>query len=399
MKIDFYVNMRLPSERAHALQAMYSCEALAQAGATVRLILPTRQNRLSAPQGGDVFGWANVRDNFAIEKIPCLDLLESVPDVLKYPAFLVEEATYAFSAATSFAPGAVPYTRDFYVAASLGRAYPRMWRRRGFVEMHRIPDGAFGQKMQLRTISGAAGAVVISDGIRRGLVARGIPDERILVAPSAIRPDLLNRDGKKDAAEIFNRLGIRIDPRGKKLVGYTGHLFEWKGVYDLAGAAKILGDEFLFVIAGGLARDTADFGKYLVHEKVDNVLLTGHVDHETAVEIQRACDVLTLPNRGDVEISSRYTSPLKMFEYMASGTPLVASDLDSLREVLTDERNALLARPGDCRDLAEKIRRLAGDAELAARISRRAQSDVADRTWQRRAEAIVAFVAQRIGDE
>jgi glycosyltransferase involved in cell wall biosynthesis len=89
-----------------------------------------------------------------------------------------------------------------------------------------------------------------------------------------------------------------------------------------------------------------------------------------------------------------FTSPLKLFEAMASGRPIVASDLPSIREVLTHEKNALLVPPGDAGALASAIERLLLDRELARALAARAFEDVKAYSWDRRAEAIEKFVRE-----
>src|SRR4029453_17817516 len=88
--------------------------------------------------------------------------------------------------------------------------------------------------------------------------------------------------------------------------------------------------------------------------------------------------------------STHFTSPLKLFEYMAAGRAIVASDLPAIREVLRHEVNALLVTPGDSTALAGGIERLLADSELAARLARNALNDVDDYTWSRRAEGLPA---------
>jgi glycosyltransferase involved in cell wall biosynthesis len=107
---------------------------------------------------------------------------------------------------------------------------------------------------------------------------------------------------------------------------------------------------------------------------------------------------VTLPNPRSA-ISSAFTSPLKLFEYMASGRPIVASDLPSLREVLRHEENALLAEPGNPQALVAGIQRIKDDAALGQRLAAQARADVAQFTWARRAERLEtlfsAFAAAR----
>ena len=106
--------------------------------------------------------------------------------------------------------------------------------------------------------------------------------------------------------------------------------------------------------------------------------------------------MLVLPN-ARTAISERYTSPLKLFEYLAMGRPIVASDLPSLREVLTDGQTALLVPPGHPQALADALLRLAGDWTLSAALGRAARALAADFTWDRRAERVESALAAAVG--
>jgi len=98
-------------------------------------------------------------------------------------------------------------------------------------------------------------------------------------------------------------------------------------------------------------------------------------------------------------MSRYFTSPLKLFDYMAAGVPIVASDLPALREVLTDEENALLVPPGEPDGLARAIERLLGDPALADCLRGRAFADVAAYTWDRRAERIIEAAGRVAGGD
>jgi glycosyltransferase involved in cell wall biosynthesis len=117
------------------------------------------------------------------------------------------------------------------------------------------------------------------------------------------------------------------------------------------------------------------------------VTFTGLIPPAEVQARLRDADVLLLPNPASA-ISTSFTSPLKLFEYMAAGRPIVASDLPSLREVLRDEENALLVEPGSARALVAGIQRLRNDAALGARLARQARRDVEQFTWARRAERL-----------
>jgi glycosyltransferase involved in cell wall biosynthesis len=88
-----------------------------------------------------------------------------------------------------------------------------------------------------------------------------------------------------------------------------------------------------------------------------------------------------------------YRSPGKLFEYMASRTPIVAAGYASLREVLRNGQNALLIEPDRPELLAQAIRRLVDDPVLAARLAAQASSDDSEYTWATRALKMTVFIA------
>ena len=126
------------------------------------------------------------------------------------------------------------------------------------------------------------------------------------------------------------------------------------------------------------------------------VTFTGLIPPADVAARLRECDLLVLPNPASA-ISSAFTSPLKLFEYMASGRPIVASDLPSIREVLRHEENALLVQPGNPPALVAGIARVKEDPPLGRRLADRARVDVREFTWGRRAERLEVLFATVTG--
>jgi glycosyltransferase involved in cell wall biosynthesis len=119
----------------------------------------------------------------------------------------------------------------------------------------------------------------------------------------------------------------------------------------------------------------------------DRVTFTGWLPPASvAAELARA-HALILPNTR-THISERYTSPLKLFEYLAAGRPIIASDLAALREVLREDDNALLVEPGSPSAMAAALRRVIGDQTLASGLARRAFDEAAYYGWATRAQRI-----------
>ncbi len=183
------------------------------------------------------------------------------------------------------------------------------------------------------------------------------------------------------------------DPKARTVV-YAGQLYAWKGVDVLLRAMALLPEATLTVIGGSGTADGHDPDlarcRALAAELQigDRVAFTGFVPHaEVRGRLAGAgVAVVPLPDR---LMSRFFTSPLKVFDYMAAGVPIVASDLPALHDVLQDGENALLVPPDDPGALATAIRRLLVNPGLADRLRRTAFEGVGAFTWDARAARIL----------
>jgi glycosyltransferase involved in cell wall biosynthesis len=179
-------------------------------------------------------------------------------------------------------------------------------------------------------------------------------------------------------------------PNGGRTIMYLGSLSHWKGVDILIEAMKYLPDSVLRIVGGN--DNTIRQHKQIVSELGvgTRVQFDGYVAPEGRFRRLHEADVLVLPLR-PCNISTYFTSPLKIFEYMSVGKPIVTSDLPSTRELLTHDVNAVLVTPGDAKALAEGIRGVLDNTECAQRLAAQAQSDVRSRTWDHRADQVLDF--------
>ncbi|HEX2326351.1 MAG TPA: glycosyltransferase, partial [Chloroflexota bacterium] len=396
--LTYLANIRVPSEKAHVYQVFQMLDALSEAGAEVELLYPARAN---LPQMGEadpqhLYG---LRRQPRMRALPSLDSVKLVtidlPRLNRAPfpalAFGLQSFTYATAAAAQVArtePGAI-YSRDWPVLLAVASAAP--WRRRPlFWEAHDLPQGSAARLALRRLLPHLLGVVAISEGLGAELRALGVLEAGLLVAPDAFDPRRFA--GLPSRAEARARLGL---PAEGRVVAYTGHLYAWKGAHALARAAGLLPPDVQVCIVGGTPADVAAFERYLVESGSQRVRLVGYVPPGEVPLWLAAADVLALPNSAGEAISARYTSPLKLFEYMAAGRAIVASDLPSLREVLRDGVNARLVAPDSPADLARGLAELLDSPALAERLGARAQADVAGRTWDARARAVLDFIARR----
>ena len=233
--------------------------------------------------------------------------------------------------------------------------------------------------------------IVITKSLKDDFIKVGVPPENILVASDGVDAEVINQEENKPSNKESARNILNL-PLGKKLIVYTGSLFKWKGVYTLANTAKLL-PEVLFIVVGGDERgDEKELRDYLDRNNIRNVMVTGYIkSEETVRSYLAAADVLILPNSAKDVVSLKYTSPLKMFSYMAARRPIIASNLPSLREVL-NENNSLLVKPDDASALADGLKTVLSDEPLAARIAQKSFEDVKKYSWESRAENILNFI-------
>jgi glycosyltransferase involved in cell wall biosynthesis len=172
------------------------------------------------------------------------------------------------------------------------------------------------------------------------------------------------------------------------VVGFIGTFGPWHGAEVLARAFTALlkrdpamSARLLMVGDGANAAEV----RRILHEggAGDRASLTGIVPQEEGPAYLAACDVLVSPHVSNPDGTPFFGSPTKLFEYMAMGKAIVASDLDQIGEVLAHDRDAWLVPPGDVSRLADGIERLVRDADLRARLGANARRKaLADHTWR-----------------
>jgi hypothetical protein len=177
------------------------------------------------------------------------------------------------------------------------------------------------------------------------------------------------------------------------ICGYFGQLYSGRGVEVIEAMARNRPD-VLFLVYGGSKFDVQSRCDKNLEQ--DNLHFGGHLPHPYAQAVMRSVDVLLMPYQNQVSIglpghdTARWMSPMKMFEYMASGVPLISSDLPVLREVLKDEWNSLIVSPEDSEAWLAALKRFIDEPELANSIGEQAHADYRARhTWGKRAEALL----------
>jgi glycosyltransferase involved in cell wall biosynthesis len=383
-------DVRFPLERANGIQIVKTAAALARAGARVTLLV-----RASDPRPTDqvlaLYGLAP-HAGLRVRRIAVLHRrgARAMPRAL-----FLSRAIAAVLAARR--RGVLLFTRDLQLADLLCRwrafacgplVYEAhaveavMYRERGALygtgEVPRPRKAARLERRERTVWRGAAGFVATTAGIRDAFAAAH--------GPRAGATRVIPNGCDVPVDRTFPGLSTERPPR----VLYAGQLYPWKGV-DVLVEAMAAVPQARLVILGGLEGepDTARV-QALVRARglLDRTEMPGTVPPaRVAQELHRAA-VVAVPFLATA-MTERHTSPLKAFEAMAAGRPIVASDLPSSREVLRHEHNALLFPPGSPADLAAALRRVLEDGGLARGLAERAHAGATAYSWDARARALL----------
>ncbi len=394
MKQFHYVgNIRLPTEKAHGLQIMHNCEALA-AHADVTLY-PGRLGQPPELRGLDPWVYYDLPPAFTIRAVPCIDLIGLTggrTNAFSQAVFYLQTATYSLSLLAMLrraAPDAVYYGRHPLVLAFLRRFKPA---RRIFWEVHSLSAEPGRRQAQADLARQIGGAIAVTAHLAERLIGLGVPAERVLVAPDGIRAARFQ--GLPTPAEARAALGL---PPEAVIVGYLGRLHTLnmgKGVDDLIQAIARADRPLHLLLVGGPDDLAARY-----RQQWTGLGLPGERFHALgqvpAAEVPRALaafDVAAMPFPW-TEHFAYYASPIKLFEYMAGGRAILATDLPSTAEIVADGETALLVPPSDVGAMAAALVRLHDDPELRARLGAAARRLAFERyTWGARAKAIMAFI-------
>jgi glycosyltransferase involved in cell wall biosynthesis len=389
-------NTRLPSERAQALQVSHAAAAFARAGVPTTVLHARRRRVMPLPAGDDLWSYYAVAPGGdhprpAVEDVACSDWIESVPRWLQYLPARLQEVSFARNAARRAralarrrGESSLPlrlYSREIEAARMIS---PRH-RIDVFLEIHRVPAGRLRRSWLLEAAERAAGVLAISGGVRDDLLTLGVAPDLLRVEHDAFEPTLVSAAPDRNTARRELRLA-----EGEQVVVYTGGLLAWKGVEIAAEAARLL-PGVTFLVAGGMEQDVTRLRRST--SDIPNLRVDGFQPPERVPLYLAAADLGLVPNLAEPVISALYTSPLKVFESMAAGLPLVASDLPSLREIL-DETQARFFPPGDARALATALRELLADEPARRAMAGAMASAAPAHTWDRRAERILTWMEE-----
>jgi glycosyltransferase involved in cell wall biosynthesis len=357
------------SGKAHDIMIMNTCHALGRLGCKIRIITgrPAKSESLYRYYGleplpgfeiiytpmlrGKGFSWHGIFNFFCLLKILALKK-KGMADII--------------------------YLREFKLARFLLK-FKRVLKLPFVIEVHDLKIRRFYEscpernKMEESVLHGVDGIVVLLN-VFGGILKETYHIDRTPVVKVPL--------AAKKLASVH-------EPSGMKTIGYIGQLYPMQGVDVLIEAMTYLPDASLSII-GGSEGDLRRLKNLAAEKNVGKrITFQGFVRPSKVREAAKEMDVMVVCalDKG----KRRYAAHAKLYEYIAMGKPVVAFDLPSIREEVTDGETVLLATPDDAKDLAEKIGRALESPDLARKLALNAYRLADEFTWEKRASGLSDF--------
>lgn len=287
------------------------------------------------------------------------------------------------------------YTRDFSFLVFLSKV-PKFLRpkKKVIYEAHRIyyytSNRVNDLKLEIECIKLADIFIAISNGVKQDLIKLGADEKKIAVIPSGVK--LNNYFNEFDENDFRKKINVNND---EFIIIYAGSWEEWKGIEVLIRAyrevLKKINDCKL-ILVGGEKEEFIKIRQLLEFLDIDRqrFLLVGFIPQTDVVKYLKISDIGIIPNI-KTTLGIRYTSPLKLFEYMAAGLPIVVSDLPSMREILT-EKEAEFFEPENEHDLAVKLIGLINNKVKRERFGFLMRQKVNNFTYEERCKKVTEII-------
>ena len=384
MKIAVIAASKIFSLKANAIQVMKMTEAFTSLGHEVKLAVPESpdQHGVEAEYPVDwdkISGLYGIRDRFEIVRIKRNPYLR-----------MYDFAVLAYRWAVDWEADLI-YTRLPQVAG-----ISSLFGKKIIFEIHDLPGGKSGKHLFRTFLRSrvASTLVIITHALKEALAENyslQTSSIHIIIEPDGV--DLRRYRNLPSPEEARRKLETLFRFSLEKFtIGYTGHLYPGRGINLLLELASDL-PEFNFLIVGGESSKVERYRSLIDERGLINVYMTGFISNTELPLYQAASDVLVMPYQKKVQASSggdisRFLSPMKLFEYLATGRPIVSSNLPVLKEVL-DSNTAILLPPGDVSAWKSALLNLQQDPLLAEKLSEISKAKSMKHSWKARAERIL----------
>jgi glycosyltransferase involved in cell wall biosynthesis len=367
LRILYLANKPIPSRTAATVHIMKMCSAFAENGHHVELVVPDYRD--TEPGVTDPFGFYGVTRSFSIRKVPrkkrkrrfgWFGRSGSLPELRGFRPNVVYARCHCLGTYSLERIGH-PLILESHVLTRERNAFQKVIESPSFLYL-----------------------VVISNALRDDYVTE------YSIAPERVR---VVHDGADEPRSATSPV---LGDAKRFRVGYIGHLYQGRGIERIVELADRCAWADFHVV-GGMEEDVRFWREEAGTRSSANLFFHGFVAPAQTESFRQSCDVLIAPyqeglNNVDSALdTTRWMSPLKIFEYMASGKPIIASDLPALREILIAEVTGLLCPADSVQSWVSALERLRDDPPLREKLGQNARAELAaSHTWKMRARQVLS---------
>ena len=384
MKIYYISPSTIPSRTANSIHVVNMCGAFAELGHNIILF-----TRSKTHDGKDCR--TLIKDYYGVKnkRIGVVVFRSSIDRGVEFFIAICAITRYIKDIIIGELPDLI-FSRNLYGAIIFGL----LFKRRIVYETH-TPERGFRKIIQGWLLKVPwIHCIVISEALRKVIgLHHSVPKKIMHVMHDAahVGPGLMsNLERQKNRMSL---LGAKLDLKlYNKFIGYFGHLYSGRGIAIIREMASTFPD-YAFILYGGNEKDLKN---NRMNHTSENIYFMGHIGSSKVRKAMAMMDILLMPYQKSVSIgingvdTAKWMSPLKMFEYMSSGVPIISSNLQVLREVLEDRKNSILVPADNINAWQQALRLLSSNPYLGRIISNNAYRQFyKNHTWYGRAKSIL----------
>jgi len=345
----FFTRNVLPQPQAHLVQVAHSANAAANLGYPAVLVYLHQKSNFAnigelfypfhpQPPQEDLAKFYNLQDKLKVAALPTPWPIDQVGGKLTHISTVISKYYFPFHISPQTK---IVHTRDWnFVKTAIKHSIPVIY------EHHHHEDKKFAPEIVNHPLFQIS--VTVADTVRDSMIQNGMPPEKVIRLHNGFNEIFLKR--QPETAAVW-RKKLLVEGR-EKLVVYSGALSKFKGIDLLIDVAKEL-PQIQFVIAGGNESQVQAYQQLAQEKQVQNLTFLGYLPQNELSSLLQAADILAHPHCAGKEAS--FTSPLKLFDYMASGTPIVATEIPPLMEFKSSPAIAGWCEPDNPKAFAQSV--------------------------------------------
>lgn len=373
-RVCYVGSPELFSKGASSIYIMKMCQAMSKMGFQIELVFP------SYDRNKDIFDYYGVDESFKITVIP-------------YTNFINRQIVHGFASAVYCKINRDSF--DLILTTNIICTYfaTKFFNIPTIYDAHHPLVNGIAKKMfkSFKDSDNLLKVTANSGGLANMYIKEGLNKEKLIVSHNGVEIERFQTDAS--ISDLRRELGL---PADVKIVCYCGNTYSGRGIEMLIEAALKYKD-LIFLIVGGLEDDNKRYEFMAGERRLKNFLIKGFVPHTEVPKYLKASDVLVIPYSSGMTIkggtiATEFTSPMKLFEYMAAGKPIVSSALPTITEILEDGKTAALFEADNFGSFCEKLDLVLSNSDYSKTLSENVSSQVLNYTWEARVEKIFELI-------